>query len=250
MVCGAIKGRCDSRSVICWSLISYHYEKESSDVAISSEQFSQQLAQFGKNQLADISTRKICNTTVHLILATAFFTGASIGLAKATRAPKKAYITALQQLLEENFGLSEKNAAGMVAANARLYKRYKLIEKIYNAGWQAAQSWVKNNDETGNTLKALLEEYHDLDMSSINIDGTKEEKTAPPPEVEAIAHVEPVHIAPPRRWGRLVFWLLLILTIEAAAAYFWFFPEQLPLDLLPKEFFPAKLHSFIQYNRP
>ena len=211
-------------------------------MATSSAQLSQQLEQFGKSQLADVSTRKICDTTVHLILTTAFFTGASIGLAKATKAPRKAYITALQELLKQNFGLSEKNAAGMIETNARMYKRYKLIDKIYNAGWQAAQSWLEKNHETDDTLKNLLEEYRELDMSSINVDGIKEEKAVTPPEVEIIAHVEPAQAPPPpRRWGRLVFWLLLILTIEAAAAYFWFYPEQLPLDLLPKE-----LHFLIQ----
>lgn len=211
-------------------------------MATSSAQLSQQLEQFGKSQLAGISARKICDTTVHLILTTAFFTGASIGLAKATKAPKKAYITALQELLKQNFGLSEKNAAGMIETNARMYKRYKLIDKIYNAGWHAAQSWLKNNHETDDALKSLLEEYRDLNMSGINVEGIKEEKAVTPPEVEIIAHVEPVHTPPPpRRWGRLVFWLLLILTIEAAAAYFWLYPEQLPLDLLPK-----KLHFLIQ----
>ena len=169
---------------------------------------------------------------MHLIFSTAFFTGASIGIAKQLKTPKRIYLASLTHLLEKHFGLSADNAAGMIESNARLYKRYTLIEKIYNAGWQSAINWQQDPSRRDTQLKSLLAQYHSLSMSNLNVEGIKEQIAAPP-EVEVIAPMEPaitITIAKPR-WGRRIFWLLFI-SLLALAGYFSLFPEQIPLQLI------------------
>jgi len=202
-----------------------------------------QLAQFGDTQLTELSTRDICASTVHLILATAFFTGAAIGLAKSLKTPKKIYLASLQRFLETHFGLSGDNAQGMVESNARLYKRYILIEKIYNAGMQAARDWQPDTDGNTSALKTLLTKYQTLNMSGLNIEGIKETKPAPV-EIETIAQVEPAPVAltSPPRWGGRLFWLIFVLLL-GLLAYGLLFPTHIPAPLLDR--LPPGLHSFL-----
>jgi len=207
----------------------------------------EKLAQFGDLQLAELSTRDVCASTVHLILATAFFTGAAIGLATPLKANKKTYLASLCDFLENHFGLSAENAAGMVESNARLYKRYVLIEKIYNAGAQAALGWHKDSTIQDPTLKNLLMQYQTLNMSGLNIEGVKEPKPTPV-EIETIAHIEPVPEVVTRspRWGRWLFWGLLIV-LFGLVGFGLLFPEQIPsplLEILP-ESIRTLLHSTI-----
>lgn len=188
-----------------------------------------QLAQFAEQQLNELSTRDICDSTVHLILAASFFTGAAIGLATPLKANKKTYLASLHDFLQNRFGLSAGNAQGMVESNARLYKRYVLIEKIYNAGVKAAVEWHKDSSRNDASLKNLLTQYRDLSMSGLNIEGTKQQKVAPA-EVEAIARVESapeVVTAGSPRWGRRLLWFCL-LGLFAAVTYFVVFPETIP----------------------
>lgn len=66
----------------------------------STAPFANQLEQFGETQLADISTHDINNSTVQLLLATVFFTGAAIAIAKLSKTPKKSYLAALRSFWE------------------------------------------------------------------------------------------------------------------------------------------------------
>lgn len=201
------------------------------------DRLSQQLTRFGDSQLAGLSPRTICQSTAHLILTTAFFTGAVISLAKSCRASKQDYLAVLQQFLAERFGLSSHNAAGMIESNARLYKKYKLIENIYHSGWRSAEHWQQHNDKPDGMLASLLAQHHDLSMSQLHIAGTKEQPVAPA-EVEEIIPVETrsevVTADKPRRhWLR---WLLF-LTITATVVYFSLYPQHIPpsLRLLPAQ---------------
>lgn len=201
--------------------------------------------QFAEQQLGELSTRDICASTVHLILAASFFTGAAIGLAKPLKANKKTYLASLHDFLQRRFGLSADNAQGMVESNARLYKRYVLIEKIYNAGVKAAVDWHKGSTSADGALKELLTQYRDLNMSGLNIEGSKEQKVAPA-EVEAIAQVKPATVvaASSPRWGRRLFWLCL-LALLTTITYFGVFPDRIPEQLLIQ--MPAPWHEwFIQ----
>ena len=202
----------------------------------NSSELSSQLASFGKAQLTDLAPRDISKSTIHLILTTAFFTGAVINLSKPLHATKKTYLDALTHFLAGNFGLGLENAKGSVESNARLYKRYVLIEKCFNHGWASAQSWGKGEPNTEDALKVLINKYRNLSMSNLSIEGVKEEKVAPPPEIEAIAHPEPAPLAkhaptkPRRRVGLIIFWLT-VSTLAAIVAYFGLHPEQIPHEL-------------------
>lgn len=194
-----------------------------------------QLTQFAKQQLSELSTRDICDSTVHLILAASFFTGAAIGLATPLRANKKTYLASLHDFLQNRFGLSAGNAQGMVESNTRLYKRYVLIENIYNVGVKAAVEWHQDSSCNDASLKNLLTQYRDLTMSGLNIEGTKEQKVAPV-EVETIARVEPAAVmvaagSPP--WGRRLFWFCLLM-LFSAVTYFAVFPERIPEKISEK----------------
>lgn len=203
---------------------------------MTSPSHNKQLAQFAEIQLAELSTRDICASTVHLILATAFFTGAAIGLAKSQKTDRKKYLASLCHLLQSHFGLSTHNAEGMVESNARLYKRYRLIEKIYNLGMQTVLDWQKDPTNCKPALKTLLTQYQSLSMSELNIEGVKAAKPAPV-EIEAITHVEvvPEVVTPSPRWGRRLMWLLLIVLL-GLIGYGVMFPGQIPsrvLEILP-----------------
>lgn len=199
------------------------------------------LAQFGESQLAELSTRDICASTVHLILATAFFSGAAIGFAKPLKTEKKIYLNSLRDFLETHFRLSTKNAVGMIESNARLYKRYVLIEDIYNAGMKAALDWHKDTASNNSALKNLLSQYQNLSMSGLNIEGIKEPKPAPV-EVENIVPMETPHIsvATPPRWGRRLFWLLFIILL-GLMVFAAMFPEKIPAEFL--HLLPADFHN-------
>ena len=190
--------------------------------------FSGQLEQFGEAQLADVSTHDINTSTAQLLLTTVFFTGAAISMAKQLNTPKKTYLATLRTFFEDRFGLSNDRASGMIESNARLYKRFVLIEKTYHAGWNAAQAWGQQTDGKNNELKELLKKYHNLSMSELNIEGTKEQIAAHP-EVEATPSAEPEteKVMPPNRW-----WLKVLLTVLFALIcgllYVLFFTDLFP----------------------
>jgi hypothetical protein len=179
------------------------------------------LSRFGKLQLHGINARDIPQVTAHLMVATAFFTGAAIQLASRQHLPKSVYLPALQRYLTHTFGLPERNAAGLVESNARLYKRYVLIENIYNQGWQAGKEWQEKNGKAASALTPLLRRYRDLSMSTLGVEGIKK-KTAATREVEDIAAAAPVPQAAPQRASRLWLWWLLLLAVTAAGAYYYF----------------------------
>lgn len=197
----------------------------------NTDPLAQLLKQFGEAQLAEISTHDLRASTVHLILATAFFTGATIGMAKLHNVPRTAYLRTLRIFLERRFGLNADHAKGMIESNARLYKRYVLVERIYNAGLLAATDWCKQDKVQGNELKLLLDKYPDLSMSGLNIEGTKEQKAAPV-EVEVIAESKPVTTElvtpPPTRWGRTLLLLLLLIILISIGGAFIFEKQLLP----------------------
>lgn len=185
---------------------------------------SDRLKQYGETQLAGISTHDIQKSTVHLILTTAFFTGAAMGMAKLLETPKTAYLNSLHHLLKEHFGLTTDNAAGLIQSNARLYKRYVLIEKIYTAGWESARNWCRQADTQSDSLKTLLKQYQDLSMSGLNIEGIKEQTVDAPIEVETIVATasRPVVEEMPTRWKRKTF-LIMLLALFGGATYAAFF---------------------------
>jgi hypothetical protein len=186
----------------------------------------EQLSRLADEQLAALSTHDICASTVHLILAVAFFTGAAIGLAKQLRQPKNIYLASLRSLLQTRFGLEAHNASGMIESNARLYKRYVLIEKIYNAGLQAALAGRQPRDH--HALKSLLTEYADLSMSGLNIEGTKEPSSVPS-EVAALEEIAPIIsklATQPSHRGRTLF-LLLMIALITSGAFFLFYRDGL-----------------------
>ena len=188
--------------------------------------FADQLEQFSEAQLADVSTHNINTSTAQLLLATVFFTGAAISMAKQSNIPKKTYLATLRSFFEDRFGLSNDRASGMIESNARLYKRFVLIEKTYHAGWNAAQAWGQQTDGKNNELKDLLKKHHNLSMSELNIEGTKEQIAAHP-EVEAAPTTEPVIVMTPTRW-----WLKVSLTVLFALIcsllYVLFFTDLFP----------------------
>jgi hypothetical protein len=206
------------------------------------DRLSQQLTRFGDRQLAGLSPRTICQSTAHLILTTAFFTGATIGLAKSCQTSKQDYLAVLQQFLAERFGLSSHNAAGMIESNARLYKKYKLIENIYHSGWRSAEHWQQRDDKPDGTLASLLAQHHDLSMSQLHIEGTKEQPVAPA-EVEEVIPVEatPEIVTTDKPRGRWLRWLLL-LAISTAVVYFGLNPQHIPPTL---HLLPAQLWQFV-----
>jgi hypothetical protein len=203
----------------------------------NSEDVAAQLTAFGQAQLASLRTRDITDTTVHLILTVAFFTGATIQFASRHKLPKSRYLPALQDFLASTFGLDGKHAAGLVESNTRLYKNYTLIEQVYNSGWRSAQDWTQDKQQATDALQALLKKYRNLSMADLGIEGVKEKAPAPI-TVEISTKPEPVATTasvtkPPRR---LLPWLI-VLTLLGVAVYFSLFPEQLPpalQQLLPK----------------
>jgi hypothetical protein len=216
------------------------------NVVNANENISQQLTRFGDSQLAPLSPRNICQSTAHLILATAFFSGAAIGLAKNCHASKQDYLAALQQFLCDRFGLSSANAKGMIESNARLYKKYKLIENIYHSGWCSAQEWSQQPDTTGNTLAELLSKHHDLSMSQLHIEGTKEERAPTPVEVEEIIPVEatPVQEVVQKPWRQRVLWLVFI-AVVAGIIYLGLYPQYIPpiVKTLATQLWQSAQHS-------
>lgn len=154
-------------------------------------------------------------------------------MAKQSNTAKKIYLSTLHIFLENHLGLNSEKAAGMIKSNARLYKRYVLIEKIYKAGWKAAGNWNQQTDDKNGELKSLLKKYQNLSMTDLSLEGTKEQKVVPP----EVAPVEPsiptkVIIAPPStHWRRTV--LLLILLAEViGVAYLSLFTDLLTV-LIP-----------------
>ncbi|MDX2465143.1 MAG: hypothetical protein QNK31_11620 [Porticoccus sp.] len=184
----------------------------------TSPSFSDQLEKFSEAQLAEVSIHDIQASTVHLILTTVFFTGATIGIAKQSNTPKKIYLSILGTFLENRFGLNSERASGMIESNARLYKRYVLIEKIYNAGWKAARSRNQQTDKKSDELKTLLKKYQDLIMSALSLEGTKEQVVAAPVEVEKIVITasQPVVEETPTRWKRKALIITLLALIGGA----------------------------------
>ena len=190
--------------------------------------FADQLKQFGTAQLAGVSTHDLRASTVHLILATSFFTGAAIGMAKLSNIPQKNYLHVLRVFLEKQFGLNADHAEGLIESNARLYKRYVLVELIYNAGWLSASEWSKQPDSPCNELTLLLKKYRNLSMSGLNIEGTKEQAIAPQEADEmpqSIPTPEAVLAVPASHWKRKVS-IMIIFMLAGVAAYAVFFPEQ------------------------
>jgi hypothetical protein len=181
---------------------------------------SDRLKQFGETQLAGIATHDIQKSTVHLILTTTFFTGAAMGMAKLSDTPQKAYLNSLHVFLEERFGLSTDNAAGLIQSNARLYKRYVLIEKIYSAGWESARDWCQQAETQSDSLKTLLKQYQDLSMSGLSIEGIKEQKVSTPVEVEKIIATASQGAVEqtPTHWKRAIF-LIILLVLFGGATY-------------------------------
>ena len=177
------------------------------------------LSRFGAAQLQGINAKAVPRVTAHLMVATAFFTGATIQLAGRQRLPKSVYLPALQRYLTSTFGLPERNAAGLVESNARLYKRYVLIENIYNQGWQAGKAWSERDGQEASALGPLLDRYRDLSMSTLGREGIKEKAVAASPEVEEIAAEAAVPQAAPKRASRRWLWWLLLLGAAAAAVY-------------------------------
>lgn len=195
------------------------------DVNTNTHSFADQLEHFAERQLASVSMRDIHASTVQLLLCTVFFTGAAIAIARCTDTPKKTYLAALRRLLIERFGLSDERAAGMIESNARLYKRFVLIEKVYHAGWTAAGDPQPADARTATELKALLKKYRDLGMSGLNIEGTKQQaidttvdETVHPIEVEA------VFVPPSSHWRQHAL-LVLLVVLLTGAGYLLFFTE-------------------------
>ena len=108
----------------------------------------------------------------------------------------------------------------MMVSNPRLYKRYVLIEKNYNAGWEAAHSWNPQTDKKSDELKTLLKKYQDLSMSDLSREGTKEQVVAAPVEVEKIVATvsQPVVEKTPTRWKRKAL-LITLLALIGGATY-------------------------------
>lgn len=200
------------------------------DVTQAPDKFTEQLDAFSHQQLTNLNPSEINRITAHLTITTAFFTGATIFLAGKYQAPKPAYIKGLKNFLVNTFGIAEKNAAGLIESNARMYKRYTLIENAYNQGWQSAKSWVASPTVADNALHTLLQRHNSLSMADLNIEGVKEDKRAPV-AIEEITHVEMAPApasdqTPARRWPVLL-WLLL-LTLLSGITYSLILPEHLP----------------------
>lgn len=197
-------------------------------MASVAEKFSAQLHAFSHSQLAKLKPAEINRITSHQMIATAFFSGATLFFARQLQAQKAVYMAALKQLLMTDFGLAEKNAAGLIESNARLYKRYRLIENAFNSGWQSAQGWTLAPEQGEPSLHALLKKYHDLSMSNLHIEGIKEPKDARVVVEEIVETVA----TPAAAHGRRPLWpglrALFILALLALVSYALLFPQQLP----------------------
>ncbi|MDT8384438.1 MAG: hypothetical protein RRB22_08485 [Gammaproteobacteria bacterium] len=187
--------------------------------------FANHLQQFAEHQLSGVSMRDIHASTVQLLLSTVFFTGAAIAIARRADTPKKIYLPVLRRLLIDRFGLSDERAAGMIESNARLYKRYVLIEKVYHAGWTAASDPRPADAQAATELKALLKKYQDLGMSGLNIEGTKQQSidTAVDEAVRP-AEAEAVFVPPSSHWRQNAL-LVLLVVLLTGAGYLLFFTE-------------------------
>lgn len=196
------------------------------------DNFTQQLDAFCQQQIASLQTAEITKVTTHLIITTAFFTGAAIYFAKISKVSKNVYLDALKNILMESFNLAAKNAQGLLESNNGLYKRYRLIDKIYDIGWQAAQIWHKEPAASSNTLGKLLKKYQNLGMSDLAIEGIKEEMPMPAAR-EANTQTRPVKKAGRRNLNpRLVVLLwLLMASLIGAMLLIVFFPQYLPPTL-------------------
>jgi len=214
-------------------------------------QLTAQLDQFGKAQLTEVSTRDLRASTVHLILATAFFTGAAIGMAKLSDTPRKVYLRVLRIFLEKRFGLNADHATGLVESNARLYKRFVLIELIYNAGWLSASEWCKHPDTPNDELKLLLTKYKDLSMTGLNIEGTKQKATAPADIEHSVAVEKPLLVATTPTRSRRNTLLVLLIVLFASIGYLVFYTDHLS-SLLPvlKPALQSALESLFQFIEP
>lgn len=223
-----------------------------------SDALTAELKKFGDAQLAEISASDLRASTVHLILATSFFTGAVMGMAKLNNVPRNVYLYTLRVFFEKRFGLNADHAAGMIESNGRLFKRYVLIDRVFNAGRLSGLEWHKTNSSQnnvqGNELKLLLDKYPDLSMSGLNVEGTKEEKKAPAPKPAPVVTVETVTEIPeppPTRWGRTLLLLILLMLLICVGGVFLFeqqltpyLPELAPLLDSVRTFF-AKLSTTV-----
>lgn len=195
------------------------------DVTTDTHPFADQLEQFAEHQLSGVSMRDIHASTVQLLLSTVFFTGAAIAIARRADTPKKIYLPALRRFMTEHFGLSDERAAGMIESNARLYKRYVLIEKVYHAGWAAASCEPPADPRTASELKALLNKYQDLGMSGLNIEGTKQQAIEDTVgEVVRPAEAEAVFVPPASRWRQDAL-LVVLVALLTGTGYLLFFTE-------------------------
>lgn len=197
---------------------------------MTADDFQQQLEAFCRKQLARQRPQDITRVTTHLILSTAFLTGATIHLAKARQIAKPVYLAALKKVLSDTFRLADKNADGLIESNARMYKHYKLIENIYNSGWRSAQAWLEHPQQGGDELNALLQQYHNLAMTDLGIEGVKQ-KPAAAPVAEApaapAAVVDNVRRARPYRVILLSLLLVLLLALLGGVLLPQFLPPAL-----------------------
>lgn len=216
--------------------------------------FADQLEQFSEHQLAGVSLHGISTSTVQLLLTTIFFTGAAISLAKQSNTDNKTYRATLRLFLENHFGLSTNRASGMIESNARLYKRFVLIERAYQAGWDAIRNDNNKAGNGNNELKALLKKYQNLSMSDLNSEGTKEQAVVPE-EIEATPSIEPkaLVVEPPSHLRRNILLILLII-LACSAGYILFFTSyfsglNLALENLIEEFIKPSLEHLSSFIR-
>lgn len=201
----------------------------------NNDNLTQLLDTFCRKQLAIMQAADIPQVTTHLILSTAFFTGAAMYLGKTCQVSKPVYMQAVKKQLMETFKLGEENAGGLLDSSARMYKRYKLIEKTYNLGWQTARNWSKDPQGDQLTLARLLKKYHNLSMSDLSIEGVKEEMPIPSAKKESAPEApQKTGVEETPRPSRAPLLLLLLMVIIAALLLGLFLPDYLPSPL--KEF--------------
>lgn len=201
------------------------------------EDLTQHLTTFSRSTLTHLKPADISRTTTHLIIATAYFTGALLCLARQQQTAKPVYLMALRDFLMQTFRLAAPNAQGLIESNARLCRRYVLLENTYNAGWQSASAWLQQPGRDDPTLKALLDRYQNLGMSELGREGIKPEpvKAPEPATVTPPPRIDPAPVQRKFPLGRYVAIgiALLLIILTTACIYLLLNPYLLPETLPP-----------------
>lgn len=159
---------------------------------------------FARAQFAVIEVKHIAESTVGLLTASAFFSGAAAVLHDAVNEQEPG--GGLHALIASAFHLDIPSAAGMAASAERLRARYQYFDDAHQAGQEAARRWQSGKHQDTVELRSLIHANKSVSMANLGQFGVK--KQARPvgfdPSSAASSRLD---FARSKR-HRLVFWIV------------------------------------------